>query len=956
VAKRRAVQERAAAFEQKRREQEARGEKPTPWLPAEHWPDAPLEAATPAQLEWKRPHWDMWNQWLWYRECVRRHALDPKTCAYQKRFNRPSGKVASEVWDLVAPSMGPLRWERLCTPKKLDNFSPSERDTIEVTVKKAFTIALALAVRRGEQRRLLYRNDIGDAIIAAWSDHARMQTEARTFWDMPREVANAISLDLLCNNIDLDAVWRAAVSKLNPLYAAVLIPRSGYRIVFDRHGKNGKLLMDPVKLTKFRDLTEELVALPLLPFPILLADELQPEKKPWSMRQKVAAGRPYNQVLLLAESKNILRIQEESVLLLNAGAFIRDYECAERTLSAWEAECEGYLVSASEKRKKGKAKKGLAPFHRMKLSHTPKQIRVRGKADGLLRFMETTERQQAIWSICRELGITTEAARSTIQKKFEDYDFNLWIATQCRAAYLDLLKHSKFEWHKLFPRTPWYVPIRSEFYRTINRRFQPKHFHPLMVTTDPMALTDEEGVGLLAVLLDSDRFSGLRFRWFMAPDPDDPKKAQPLAGLDICSDQTQIVSLLLGLEDLEALCCGDKDFKRELARLAWPYVVQSDADPKHGYTGPSDTRLVAYCKELWMKLLYGRRLGHIVADRRQEVRRLGAGFALKAEDLAQKPNHEALHALEIQATEDFLETVPGYHDMAYFLRACAEMARIACERDWAELLALGRETEDAYSGVTVIDPLDGAEVRWHHIERTNDQVSVANLKMMMSLPGVRETNAVGAACAARRSGHADVPLSARQWERRKAARVLEWTDFKPAVPHPVTGDWPIDQDRVSRMVSPCSVHMLDGMFSTFVMTALHDLGISCFAGIHDCWMLPRIAQRADGHREPGVVTLRRVLNDVAPIWFSRLGKFYDVLNSYLGDSPEYGDFVRDIRRKWQARLSELETKRIVFSAKAPSSAAEPAPIMLPFGDPSTWPAPSGLGSSGLLSLLQESAE
>lgn len=139
-----------------------------------------------------------------------------------------------------------------------------------------------------------------------------------------------------------------------------------------------------------------------------------------------------------------------------------------------------------------------------------------------------------------------------------------------------------------------WVPIKTGFYRLLNRRYQPTHFWPLVVSTklDPPRQIKN-------VVEETSQ----RSRWFASADlnqelSDPPLAIWSLTGFDVSSSQTQILAVLLGLDELERhATSGGPPFKQYLAERAWDVPALRGA-----YSGPDDKRLIELVKNLWMRV------------------------------------------------------------------------------------------------------------------------------------------------------------------------------------------------------------------------------------------------------------------------------------------------------------------------------------------------------------------
>jgi hypothetical protein len=275
-----------------------------------------------------------------------------------------------------------------------------------------------------------------------------------------------------------------------------------------------------------------------------------------------------------------------------------------------------------------------------------------------------------------------------------------------------------------------------------------------------------------------------------------------------------------------------------------------------GYKGADDKRLVALVKWLWTRVLYGSRVGQIIYEVRRDPKdQYGPGLAPRTADF-----RADCQANEARA-EEFLRAVPGYvgeRSVSTFLNACRHLA-------WETSRA------DPYDGVWFVDPYDGVEFRWNPVQRAPCRLAFEQFELYVSLPG-REH---------RRRFHGNMPNAA--------------------------GDFPVDRDDLRDMVAPCLVHRLDAFFAGLVIERLAAHGVSDVVSLHDCWLVPAGALPA----------LEVAIADAGQEWLRGLGPVYDRLLHYLGDDPDYGPFVREIRDQWvervrQERWPQFSVKRDVL--------------------------------------------
>ena len=402
-------------------------------------------------------------------------------------------------------------------------------------------------------------------------------------------------------------------------------------------------------------------------------------------------------------------------------------------------------------------------------------------------------------------------------------------------------------------------PIKSGFVRLINRRYQPTHFWPLSVSPKPWKEDWEEDEDIEPSVPDS-----FRERWFQyggLPWEEDNYDVPhlKLVGLDISSSQTQILAAFVGLKDLEEVASSPTPFKAYLAEHAWwkhcdpndPFTLEKGYHAKDDYRDPKDERLIELVKSLWMRVLYGSEIRQVVRDHQKDGSTYGPGWS---EENANR----------------LLESLPWYRDVKHFLDACRHLVKIACQAD-------------PYRGVVFIDPFDGAEVRWNPVQRGEVPLSRDGQKLYLSLPG-RWVTPPGGRKKFQEGGRND------------------------------EGDYPVDRDRLRRMVAPCLVQMLDAYFSSLVLerlTADH----RDVVGIHDGWYM-FVSHDAVERAE---TFIKKVIYDAGKEWFEGLGPIYDRLADYLDSDRTFGPFVRQWREAWEARVQEKRWPHFAAPAIRPLS-------------------------------------
>jgi len=364
------------------------------------------------------------------------------------------------------------------------------------------------------------------------------------------------------------------------------------------------------------------------------------------------------------------------------------------------------------------------------------------------------------------------------------------------------------------PTQPAYRTIRSRFFKAINRRYNALDFWPEHVSSE------------------------YRSRWFSFD-------GAPMVGQDISSSQTQILSVFLGLEDLEALATSTTPkFKVWLARECWALHEKEGDLLADGYTGPDDPRLVSFMKEHWMRRMYGGRLSEIIYDLRRGPDTYGPGWCYT----------EQLSGAMGRAKR-FLRSLPSWHrDVERFLEACQYLGRQAAPR----------------GGLVLTDPFDSARVKWNPAQWTTHQVQCA--------PRVKVDIGV--------HGHHRKVSGERTWR---------FTRAPVGTVHP---------GELANMTAPCLIHMLDAAFSSFVILTLRAWGVQNIVAIHDDWSVSSAYLKPPPYKGaetvPGASALGLAIDIAGEPWMKSLAPVYDRLADALRDTPHEGLFA-EIRAKWVAR-------------------------------------------------------
>jgi hypothetical protein len=433
-------------------------------------------------------------------------------------------------------------------------------------------------------------------------------------------------------------------------------------------------------------------------------------------------------------------------------------------------------------------------------------------------------------------------------------------------------------WTNEFGETfPNLVQIKSGFSRLRNRRYQPTHFWPSATTgkvDDTQEPDDSRGWGprFRVEVYDPDLggyrpiktakgrlHSSPRWRWFLVAGPD---TNESLVGADVSSSGTQILAVLLGLDELEARASSSEPtFKQFLAELAW-----EKPELRARYSGPDDAKLVEDVKTFWMRILYG-----------ASPRTPGEGSRKMEPTFKNLPDGWTL-----ESAKDFLQAVPQYADVERFQAACKKIGRTIAHP----------QHPDRYRGAVFVDPYDGAEVRWNPVKRVRLDIARGPVRLILNVPG-----------------HFD--------KKSKKAVLHE--------PNPVNGEYPVDRAELSRRIAPCLVHILDAYFASLVIEQLAARGVRDFVSIHDGWLVPENVPKSAVRRPPpdvftwgltlGLDALGECMEEAEVEWLKGLGVIYERLLYYLSGDPMYGDTVRAWEARWRARVEAQRWPRFAVKAE-----------------------------------------
>jgi hypothetical protein len=407
-----------------------------------------------------------------------------------------------------------------------------------------------------------------------------------------------------------------------------------------------------------------------------------------------------------------------------------------------------------------------------------------------------------------------------------------------------------------------YAMMRSRFFRALNRRFNAADFWPEHVAGDLrerwFGPDDISAYGLILDDRDHDRLLEIDDAW-----------VQPFVERDISSSQSQILAVFLGEPGLEALATDPtKKFKVWLAEQLWALHKRENILAP-GYASPSDERLIAFIKELWMRWNYGGKFGQTVRSLARDPVTFGPGW-----------NSNVFATGGVRRAESywnrFLSGLPAWSNaVTTFLAACRYIGQHA----------------DPQRGLVFTDPLDGAEIQWNPVRRATKKLPAGEHYIEVQLPGVL-------------------------WKRRRF------------IPRP----WRVDTRDLARRVAPCVVHTLDAYFNALVLEYLAGRGLTQIIAVHDGWFVPASVEADlyddDGVPLSGAQVLAHAITYVGAEWLSGVGRIpdpdkllryftavppdetrpglavvYDWFADSLKGSP-YDTFACEVRDRWRRRVPE----------------------------------------------------
>ena len=829
------------------------------------------------------------EEWEEYRQRWSRHTramLD-----YEARLGRPTVASAKQVWALFEP------FGLTLVPDFTPDYQwlePDEKVWLPDRAKQAFLIILDTFVRGALNNFNVTFNAVFDTLALRFSDNF-WAGPASTVRDTTYERVQRCRRDLLVNGIRLKPLWTfvtgpwSSPKGSNPLFSTSKLDFGGYQV----------LKRETSQLSDFLTVLENddsYAASWSSGLHLLTADESPP---PLAPVRSITADCPYNVVELEKKSTEILSHQVRARLLLDADQFLKDYNAAqsqEKELLTKIKEEFGLNANLSN------AKRWVPDNPDSTASGSPTRRRSRGAGweraiwsprEEELYYLSYDKAFSAGWvrdddanleHACREqlsqddpkfkqniIRWTRHVAKYLARTAPSDLSTRLSIpdvvkahlaSADWRRTLKDLLgdydrartlvsdyrhvatKVRTYREHHGGDQTPvQYIPIKSGFYRIINRRYQPTHFWPTFVSArnlepdDPRIEFEDEQI-----------LTSYRERWFRVEDRETRNIAK-LVGLDVSSSQTQILAILLNLRELETQT--QRGWKKVMAERVWSNEEYRNLlwEGTKPYDKPEDERLQELLKTLWMRLLYGSTIPVILDDLRSQPELFGATLSYKS-------------------ASKILDSWDEFKELKWYRSACDRLVKLAYERD-------------PYAGVIFTDPYDNARVRWNPVHRVERRISSDDQKLLVMQPGSYE----------RHHGQfvMDKPrkTGAFKGEYRADRAKLE-NMVAPCLVHMLDAHF---SSLVMEHLVKCGVRDFVG---------IHD----CWLVPERLTLETRSADGKIAAAEvDGLTVLRTAVDAATRDWFEGLGRIYDQLLDYLKDD-KLSKHLTKIRNAWQVRLEK----------------------------------------------------
>jgi len=751
-----------------------------------------------------------------------RHSGPPTLAAYRAAaavtpVGAPSETTARAVWNIVSAAL-PGAPAKIAT-HHLPRLTEPEAGHAELTAMKALVVAIDTCICAGRDRRNLYINTVFDAIARIWSPTFRA-TNGATTWEKTEPTVVDARRELLAAGITFDEVWRAVRSGLPDLYTTRGIGGS-------RHRRGARVNVH-TRSDLFRAYTaimrdERQYQRPRPKLRLLRADQQTPSLK---VAKKTIGERDYDVMYVGEATKQVIRILERTRLFLNVREVRRDW----------------------------------------------RHLRARVKSHPWLRTereWHRTNRRVAMSKTAYEKARKAFLAEHRVMRK----EYN---ALNGRYAQVAAVVRA-IRPHRQYARNGE-MEIKTAYYKTRTRRFQPRHLWPTAVSSkedvrrrivfpardisiqvDPPNGPRPADAVLGRLPASSWRVLGEpawyertspRGRWFRTHasgldlERDDwpvvdayAGDRRPLVGVDMSSSMYQIVAVVLGWRKTERML-RSVDFKGGIVAAMRALAARGM------YTLPdaTDEQLRAGVGTI-VNVSYGATLRSILKTLANDEEKYGSRWGTST-------NLQALLD-EGAKIDDALGTVAQMRDE--YLTTAQAVAAAASRRS-------------PYNGIRFSDFFDGELVRWHRPGTRRRWLSHGPTTLGIAAPIGTENNG-------------DYPVN------------------YVGVPYTPGGKFLNTRHCLQNLVAPGLIHALDAAFASHVILKLDAIGVRDIVMVHDCFLVPSDAWPA----------LAEAIEGAAEPWFRGLGPFYEVFEDYLGDDDKHAETVRRWRQAWLARLDEAES-------------------------------------------------
>jgi hypothetical protein len=564
---------------------------------------------------------------------------------YDKSWLRPSVAESEAAWELVKDGLPDIDTFLSTLGRKQDD---AELATLRARAKQAVVVTIDAAICSGETGRLLTANTIGEALAAAFSDWYRWslrETPARSSYDMGSIVATDWKLfEPALASIEWFLSTLARKQDEDELAAFVLAslsPRHTYRPAWICRD----LLMNGLRLESFVKTAQNDIA-------GLYRIELSSTPGNFG---------PHTNYRVLLDAKSSV-LQQYRVLRGSDG------ESSRRRI----------LLTSDPDPK---------PHDEYEVAAEQKYDIVNPGPLGAL----TLRRLQAMSLNFHTHAFEDDYARAE-QEGAEDTSSLRAIAKEIAA----LGREGKVP-------TDGVISIKSGFYMTKNRRYEPSNFWVPAVTG-----RDHRGEGNISAVANIvvEFVRSRRLRWFSVTLEDGLR--YQLRGVDVSSAQIQTLAVFTGDIELEKMC-RQRSFWAMAADLAW--AMHNDQSTPFKFPDPELARkrpdwLKNSLKHAVMTHIYGQGLGEI------------------AKQLAEPKSSEDFVPLGDEANIEAL-----IYDKHLRLNGLLLNFRPAMQR----LAQLAWE-QDPYAGVTLTDLLDGTTYRRNPFKLESTRVAGSGVKIYADVP------------------------------------------------------------------------------------------------------------------------------------------------------------------------------------------------------------------------------